>query len=232
MELGEILIVVFTAVVAVSTVFYAALTWRLVVETRRMREVQTEPRVSVRVEANRDGNHGYELVIRNEGLGPAKNVHFEFEGDPSYFRSSWMGRSPPTIDQLPVIKDGLDYLEPDQKFIFPLGSTSEEEFSRATQAPWIFNVKYQNLFGKYKLDTYTVDFSQFLGTFFERKLLKEISEHLDSIQKDLHRFTEGYARVQVVTQSRDAFLTAREEHHLSSESEVTSKTETLSDENI
>ena len=139
--------------VAVSTVFYAALTWRLVVETRLNEEVQTEPRVSVRVEASRDGNHGYELVIRNEGLGPAKNVHFEFEGDPSYFRSSWMGRStPPTIDQLPVIKDGLDYLEPDQKFIFPLGSTSEEEFSRATQAPWIFHVKYQSLFGKCKLD--------------------------------------------------------------------------------
>ena len=232
MELSEWLIVGFSGAVAASTVVYAVLTWKLVSETRRMREVQTEPRVSVRVEASQGGHQGYELVIRNDGQGPAKNVRFKFKGDPSYFRNSWIGRSPPSVDQLPAIKDGLDNLEPGQTFRFPLGSTSEEEFSRATQAPWVFHVKYQSLFGKCKLDTFPVDFSQFQGTFFERTPLKEISEHLDSIQKDLHRFTEGYARVQVVTQTREAFLTAREEHGMSFESEATSKAETLSDENI
>ena len=44
-ELGDWLIVAFTFVVAGSTVAYVILTWRLVTETRRMREAQTEPRV-------------------------------------------------------------------------------------------------------------------------------------------------------------------------------------------
>ena len=44
MDLNEILIMAFTFVVAVSTAVYAYLTWRLVSETRRMREVQNGPK--------------------------------------------------------------------------------------------------------------------------------------------------------------------------------------------
>jgi hypothetical protein len=35
----------FSGVVAVSTFFYAILTWKLVSETRKMREAQTEPKI-------------------------------------------------------------------------------------------------------------------------------------------------------------------------------------------
>ena len=70
MEPGEILIIWFTGVVAASTVVYAFLTWRLVSETRRMREVQTEPRISMSLAlSDRFGSGGLELVIRNEGQG-------------------------------------------------------------------------------------------------------------------------------------------------------------------
>ena len=124
MELGEILIIVFTGVVAGSTVAYVRLTWQLVSETRRLREVQTEPRVSIRVEADHTGHPGYELVVENNGQGVAKNVRFEFKGDPSYFRNSWVNRAPPAIDELAIIRNGLDYLEPNQAYRFPLGTVS------------------------------------------------------------------------------------------------------------
>jgi len=39
--------VLFSAVVALATVVYAILTWRLVTETKEMREVQTEPKIFV-----------------------------------------------------------------------------------------------------------------------------------------------------------------------------------------
>ena len=58
----------------------------------------------------------------------AKNVRFDFEGDPSYLRNSWAFRSPPEINELPVINDGLDYLEPNQVYRFPLGALTSEEF--------------------------------------------------------------------------------------------------------
>jgi hypothetical protein len=39
----------FSGVVAVSTFFYAILTWQLVSETRKTREAQTEPKIEVRI---------------------------------------------------------------------------------------------------------------------------------------------------------------------------------------
>ncbi len=211
MELGEILIIVFTGVVAGSTVAYALLTRQLVSETRRMREVQTEPRVSIRVEADHTGHPGYELVIQNEGQGVAKNVRFEFEGDPSYFRNSWVIRRPPAIDELPIIKNGLDYLEPNQSYRFPLGTVSPGEYERAVETPWTFRTQYESLYGKPRTDTYIVDFSQFRGMLFESNHLKEIAGHMKAVWEDLHRLTEGHARVQVVTQTREDFEQQREE---------------------
>ena len=197
MELGEILILVFTGVVAGSTVAYALLTWRLVTETRRMREVQTEPRVSVGVDTDHTGHPGYELVVQNNGHGVAKNVRFEFEGDPSYFRSTWVNRSPPQVNELPLFKDGLDYLEPGQAYRFPLGTVSKDEFERAIQAPWTFRARYESILGTPKVDTYIVDFSLFRGMFFDRNHLREISEHMKHMRDDLRRMTDGYAKVQV-----------------------------------
>ena len=47
MDINNLLITIFTGVVAISTVFYAILTCKLVSETKRMRKFQTEPRVVV-----------------------------------------------------------------------------------------------------------------------------------------------------------------------------------------
>ena len=218
MDLGQVLMVVFTGVVALSTVVYAVLTWRLVAETRRMREFQTEPRVSIRVETDHTGLLGYELVIQNEGQGVAKNVRFEFEGDPSYFRNSWVNRRPPAIDELPIIKNGLDYLDPNQTYRFPLGTVSSKEYERAAETPWVFRTHYENLYGKPRTDTYTVDFSQFMGTFFESNHLKEIAEHMKVVRGDLHRLIEGHARIQIVTQTSEEFEQRREEWRKAQES--------------
>ena len=231
MDLNEILIMAFTFVVAVSTAVYAYLTWRLVSETRRMREVQTDPRVSIRVEADHTGHPGYELVIQNYGQGVAKNVCFKFEGDPSYFRNSWVGISPPKIDELPVIRDGLDYLEPNQVYRFPLGTVSPEEYERAVETPWTFRTQYESLYGKPRTDTYIVDFSQFRGMFFESNHLKEIAGHMKAVREDLHRLTEGHTRVQVVTQTREEFEQRREAWRKAQESHVPSVTEVPSADN-
>ncbi len=203
MELGEVLLIVFSGVVAGATAVYALLTWRLVSETRKLREVQTNPRISIRVETDHTGHPGYELVIENNGHGAAKNVQIEFDGDPSYFRSGWAHGHPPVIDELPIIKNGLDYLEPNQAYRFPLGTVSPDEYERATEAPWTFRTQYESLYGKRRTDIYIVDFSQFRGTFFEPNHLREIADHMSAVRQDFHRLTEGYAKIQTVTQTRD-----------------------------
>ena len=200
-------IVAITAVaVTILTAFYAWLTSRLVSETQKMRRVQTNPRVSVRVEMDHTGMSGYELVVRNEGQGPARNVRFAFNGDSSYFRNGVVGRAPPCVEELAIIKNGLDHLEAGQTFRFFLGTVTPQEFERASQSPWVFHTEYEDMYGKFLKDTYTVDFSFFSGMFFEPDRLEEISTALKDLQKDLHRLTEGHAKVHVVVQARDDFL--------------------------
>lgn len=45
------LTVLFTAVVTISTVIYSVLTGKLVSETKRMRRVQTEPKIEVTIKS-------------------------------------------------------------------------------------------------------------------------------------------------------------------------------------
>lgn len=186
----QTLIVVFTGVVALSTAVYAILTFQLVSETRRMREAQTEPRVSVRVEMHQAGDFSYELVIRNEGQGVARNVRFDFHGDPTYFHREFQHMFP-TVDKWPVIKDGMEYLEPGETLRFPIGTVSVEGFRSATQAPWTLAVKCESLHGKQYEASFTLDFSRFRGMVFEPNRLREIAGHLEAISRDISNLRQG-----------------------------------------
>ena len=195
-HLQDIALLVFSAIVTVSTVCYVILTCRLVSETRRLREVQTEPRVSVQIEPD-NASRGYQLVIRNAGQGPAKNVRFDFRGDPTYFRNSWVGNAaPPTVDQLPTIKDGIEHMEPGYTLPFSLGTVSPEEFNRAIQDPWKFDVRYENFSGARKKDTYVIDFNQFRGQMFEELWLKQITNHLRDIRNELRSVNQKFRQSQ------------------------------------
>ena len=67
----------FSGVVAISTVVYAVLTWRLVSETRRMRHAQTEPKVAVTYRSREEWMALVDIVVKNIGLGPAYDIKFE-----------------------------------------------------------------------------------------------------------------------------------------------------------
>ena len=204
------MIVGFSGAVSVSTVIYACLTWKLVTETRRLREVQTEPRVSVRLElATNVGHGGIELVIRNEGQGPAQNIQFKFQGNPTYFIDH--GQEQP-IDQIPVIKNGLPYLGPGQHFRILMGWLYGESFERASQQPWLFRVDYENSLGKLQNGSYALDFSQFSGLIVGGgPPLVKIEKHLEAIQKDLSHLTTGFKKLHILTQTAEEFLQQREE---------------------
>ena len=201
--MNETLIMIFTGVVAGSTFAYTVFTGLLAWESRRMRQVQTEPQVSVDLELSSNLTPGIELVIRNEGQGPARNLTFEFEGDPTYFQKSVRSGSHPNVGQIPVIKEGLGYITSGKTLRFLQGTMIQEVYERASKRPWIFHVQYENLSGKVKKDSFTLDFSKFDGMYFDLNHLEEISKHLHSIQKDIHRLTEGHAKVKVVTQTKD-----------------------------
>ncbi|MCM7083727.1 hypothetical protein, partial [Enterobacter roggenkampii] len=73
------LTVLFTAVVTISTVVYSILTGKLVSETTKMRQVQTEPKIEVTIKPFDFAINIVRLHVRNIGLGPAINVTFNLK---------------------------------------------------------------------------------------------------------------------------------------------------------
>ncbi|PKL57955.1 MAG: hypothetical protein CVV34_04830, partial [Methanomicrobiales archaeon HGW-Methanomicrobiales-5] len=107
----------FTGVVAASTVVYAILTWKLVSETQKMREAQTEPKISVFVETHPKFFLIKNLVIRNIGLGTAYNLKFSVFPD---FKTYNCGM----LSEMTIIKNGIPHLPPNNSYNFTLVNIS------------------------------------------------------------------------------------------------------------
>jgi len=103
--------VIFSALVAIATIVYAILTWKLVSETRKMREAQTEPKVSVTIQPREEWINFIDMVIQNIGLGPAYNIKFEINSDFEYMKGKF-------LSELGFMKNGLKYLALNQKLQF------------------------------------------------------------------------------------------------------------------
>ena len=202
--MNENLIVVFTGVVAAATFIYTLITGWLVLETRKMRLAQFEPRVSVQLELDKlVGHGGFQLAIRNEGMGPAHEIEFDFSGKPTYFVKNGAGKP---IDEMPVIKEGIRYLGPGQDFTFTLGWLFGDDFKQAMKQPWIFEVSYRSAIGKRRKDKYVLDFSQFEHLIVgSGDPLRNIEKHLDSIRKELNYWGTGFHKIRVIIEPTHDF---------------------------
>ena len=207
--MNDTLIVVFTGVVAGSTVLYMLITGWLAWETRRGREAQSEPKVSVQLELNEQIGQGLlQLAIRNEGMGPALDIRFKFVGNPEYFLGNGM-RTP--INEVPAIKDGLRYLGSGRQFTFVLGRLLGDNFNEANENPWTFDVHYKTQTRKSREDKYVLDFSQFSGLFIEEgNPLRKMEQHLGDIKKEITYLGTGFHKPQVITQTKEESLRERD----------------------
>ena len=188
--------VIFSAVVATATVIYAILTWRLVSETRKMREAQTEPKISVTIKPREEWISFIDMVIQNIGLGPAYNIKFEVNPDFEYVKGKF-------LSELGFMKNGLKYLAPNQKLQFFLTSMIEN-FEEKTKKPFEIKVVYQNSISKTYEDAYLIDFSQLIGlSQLGEPPLYKIAKNIESIQKDIQHFSTGFHRMKVIRYTKE-----------------------------
>lgn len=200
--------VVFTGVVTFATVVYAVLTWKLVSETRLMREVQTEPKLAVTMNSIDEAIHIVRLHFRNIGQGPAFGVKFkprvesgreisaallaEFT-EPNYFRT------------------GLSYLGSGQERVSmytELTKNHEEKLSTVLA----FDVEYKSVTGKSYRDTLIVDMSEYKGTDrLGKPHLYAIAQSLEKLQKDFDRLVGGSKRLKTDVYSEEDRLVERKE---------------------
>lgn len=127
---------IFSGVVAVSTVIYALLTWSLVSETKRMRKAQTNPFVSVISEPSEQWINLTDLVIRNIGLGPAYDIKFRITPDFEYVCGKF-------LSNVRVMKDGIPYLAPGQEIRFQLTELIVD-YDKKIKSPFCIYTIYKN----------------------------------------------------------------------------------------
>ena len=101
----------FSAIVTLSTVIYAVLTWKLVHETQKMRKIQSEPRVSVYLQRNETAMGFIDIVIQNVGQGPAYSIELKVE-------PNFICRQNVSLSELDVFKHVIPYLAPNQRVQF------------------------------------------------------------------------------------------------------------------
>lgn len=188
----------FSLVVTGATVFYARLTHQLVLETRRMREAQTQPHVVVRVDSSILELGFLNLLVENVGQGPAYDVTFALDADFEMEK----GRR---LSQVGFVKHGLKYLSPRQKFTTFLRSfigTPNEQLEGPDRLRFTIAVRYRDAAGKRFDERFEIDFAHLVN-------LMQIGHHpevtvarsLEKIQKALTDIASGWSKPKVISYS-------------------------------
>lgn len=188
------LMVIFTGVVTISTIVYAILTWRLVSETRRMREVQTEPKIQVTLKPMEVAINIVRLHIRNIGLGPATNVKF----CPRVLAG---GDAATTLleefTQTNFFKSGLSYFGPGQE-LYSGYTQMNQDTNAKLESIFIFDLEYNSATGKKYKDRVIVDMSEQKGMYqLGTPNLYSIAQSLKKIQEEFSRILSGFSKINV-----------------------------------
>lgn len=197
------LTVVFTAVVTISTVAYAILTWSLVSETKRMREVQTEPRIEITLKSLDYAINIVRLHIRNIGLGPAKNIiftsHISSGGDVAE-------KLLEEFNKANFLKVGLKYFGPGHE-LYSGYTQITKDFDAKIASVLIYDVEYESFTGKKYKDQITIDISERKGTTqLGKPNLYAIAQSIEAIEKEFSHVVSGFKKIHAdvyTTKDRD-----------------------------
>jgi hypothetical protein len=186
---------IFSCVVALATVIYAVLTWRLVSETRRMREAQTEPNIFVNLQPREEWINFIDMVIQNIGSGPAYNIHMIYDKDFEFSRGHF-------LSELVLFKNGINSLSPNQKLSFFLTSMIED-YELKIKSIVKINIVYQNKNGKTYENRYVLDFSEFIGlTQLGEPPLHKIAKNIEKIENNIGHLCSGFSKLSVISYSK------------------------------
>ena len=185
---------VFSLVVTVATVVTACLNARLVSETRRMREAQTEPHIQVTYKIRDEWINLLDVSIRNIGLGPAYDISFELRSEAINEEKNDLIAS---LERLNCFSKGLAYLGPDQDFSsFWTNLTDSHSSKLETRVEVI--CRYRNATNVNYTIPCVLDLSELKGiSRIGEPALYKISKQMESIAKNIDHLASGYNRLKV-----------------------------------
>lgn len=185
---------IFSGVVTVATVIYAWLTAKLVNETRRMREAQTEPSLQVVYRNREEWINLLDVAVRNIGLGPAYDITFEIHAE---LKDGDTNNLVDSLGKLGCFEKGLVYLGPSQEFTSFWTNLMDGHASKLDTRVFV-HCRYRSATGVRYENQCVLDLSELKGIsrIGEPPLLK-IAKQLESIGKDLNHLTTGFKRLRI-----------------------------------
>lgn len=185
---------IFAAVVTISTVAYAILTWNLVSETKRLREVQTEPRIEITLRPLDFAINIVRLHVSNIGFGPAKNVRFASHAT---FGGEAAEKLLEEFNTANFLKVGLKYFGPGHEL--HSGYTEiTKDFGAKIASVLVYDVGYESISGKQYKDQITIDISELKGTNqLGTPNLYSIAKNIEEIKKEFSHVVSGFHKIHV-----------------------------------
>ncbi len=188
-----------TVVVAAAAAITAWLTRSLVHENKLLRKVGEDPKVIAYLTGDTKHPSLINLILKNVGRGPARNIEFGFDFDERFYangRVAPMNRS----DRTPY-----GFLPQDERISMFFGS-GIGLLGDDRLPPFQAKIKWQNLDGKKFEEEYEMDVRQFLGIYPPSGSADhEIAESLKRISKRLDKFSSagssGRLKVETMTAS-------------------------------
>lgn len=162
-------------ILVLATAIYVGFTIILAKETRKLREVETSPFISIELLPFSDMCIG--LKVKNIGKAPAYNITFEIDKKYEDFFSLSYDKK-------------INYFSPGQKFECYGKSLKELRDLGIDNIP--IKTKY---FSKDKLkyeETFYIEWSSLGGRLINKKPIEEIEKHLEKIYKELEKNNKLY----------------------------------------
>ena len=184
---------IFAGTVAVATVFYAVLTWKLVRETRSLREVQTEPKLHVIL-----GNHDspFNLVrlrIENIGLGPARDLQLNLVVESGGREAEKMLEE---FTEPNFFKTGFRHFGPGQSVFSGFTNMTEGDFDAKLGASFLLSFRYESATGKEYKEEFVLNMIELKGSYqLGEPSQRLIAKSLDGIDKNLGYLITGFKRI-------------------------------------
>lgn len=184
--------VLFSAAVTLATVVYAFLTWKLVTETRLLREAQTEPRIEITAQPFETAFNLLRLQVRNTGMGPAQRLRFRIKvvsgGEPA--QSMLNELTKPNF-----FENGLEYFGPGQER-FSAFTNMAVDFDVKVAAVFEVWMRHESATGKRYESTAIIDMAEWKGA---QQLgtpnIYKIAKSVEIIQRDIGHLVSGFRRL-------------------------------------
>lgn len=189
-----ILTLIFSAIVAMSTVVYAFLTWQLTKETQRARKARTQPRIAIFLDSPTGAISIKNLIIQNVGEGSAYNIRFRVLED--FYIDK--GQS---VSGLNLVKDGLRYMAPGQRYDFYLVNILGKQELLSNDHLRIA-VSYCDDEQEEIKEEFTIGFKHFFGLrHIGEQGISDLARHIEKMTRQLEWLTTDFNRIHVVVHS-------------------------------